>query len=88
MPCRRTAHAWRWSEPDANADAMAFWAAAMGVARERPGDGLWWTRWARCRVGTGEILGRHTGPAMAVATAVLPDGRPVAVTGSADETGQ
>jgi WD40 repeat protein len=34
----------------------------------------------------GEPLTGHTGPVLAVATAVLPDGRPVAVTGGVDRT--
>ncbi|WP_093583952.1 hypothetical protein [Geodermatophilus amargosae] len=48
--------------------------------------GLWLTRWARCRIGSGEILARHPQSVTAVATVVLPDGRPVAVTSGADTT--
>jgi hypothetical protein len=37
-------------------------------------------------MGSGEILGRLSGEVNAVVTTVLPDGRPVAVTGGDDAT--
>ena len=78
---------WRWGSPGANADALAFWCAALDEPSEvSAAGGLWRTRWALCRPGSGEILGRHTGGVGAVAAVVLPGGRPVAVTGSADAT--
>jgi hypothetical protein len=84
---RRAAHVWSWGSPGANADALAFWCAALGQPSEVFAvGGLWRTRWAVCRIGSGEILGRHTDWVMAVATAVLPDGRPIAITGSEDAT--
>jgi len=85
---RRAAYTWSWNDPAANADALNFWCAALGQPRASAAavGGLWWTRWARCRVGSGEILGRHTDTVVAVAITVLPDGRPVAVTGSFDAT--
>ncbi len=84
---RRAAHVWSWGSPGANADALAFWCAALGEPSDvSAAGGLWRTRWALCRTGSGEILGRHTSRVGAVATVVLPDGRPVAVTGSQDAT--
>lgn len=84
---RRAAHVWSWGSPGANADALAFWCAALGEPSDvSAAGGLWRTRWALCRPGSGEILGRHTNAVTTVATAVLPDGRPVAVTGSRDAT--
>jgi WD40 repeat protein len=84
---RRAAHVWNWGSPGANADALAFWCAALGEPSDvSAAGGLWRTRWALSRTGSSEILGRHTGPVGAVATAVLPDGRPIAITGSWDHT--
>jgi WD40 repeat protein len=84
---RRAAHMWSWDSPGANADALAFWCAALGEPSEvSAAGGFWRTRWALCRAGSGEILGRHTSQVGAVATVVLPDGRTLAVTGSDDAT--
>jgi hypothetical protein len=82
---RKAAHAWSWESPAANADALAFWAVASGrpEAAETVA-GVWRTRWADWRVGTDEILGRHPNSVRAVATATLPDGRAVAITGGDD----
>ncbi len=85
---RRAAYAWRWDSPGSNADTLGFWCTASGAAElsgPRVG-GMWSTRWAHCHVGRGEILGRHTSGVGAVAVLVLPDGRPIAVTGSYDAT--
>src|SRR5204863_433378 len=73
--------------PDANAAALSLWAAALGTPlTQETLPATWHTHWAHWRVGSGEILGSHTGWVPGVAALVLPDGRPVAVTGSADRT--
>jgi WD40 repeat protein len=64
-----------------------MWAASAGHPGFDPGELVpWRALWARWSIGSGETLGRHTGPLTAVATAVLPDGRPIAITASHDAT--
>ena len=82
---RHAAHRWRWDSSDANADALAFRMAGLGYPTGAPGAATGWaTTWAHLHLGSGDILARH--PISAVATLVLPDGRPVAVTGGRDAT--
>ena len=85
-----TAHAWRWESPESNADALDLRIRAIGAPREGPDrdrvGGLWTTVWADCQLSSGEVLGRHDGGVVGVAALVLPDGRPIAVTGSDDGT--
>ena len=87
---RRAAHRWDWNRHQANAGALGLWSASLGNPEVCDPAGPWHARWARWHVGQGEVLGDpltgHTGTVFAVATAVLPDGRPVAVTGSGDHT--
>jgi hypothetical protein len=85
---RQVAFAWDWNRPEANADALDLWAAAAGLgASSRPfGGGLWRAMWAHWALGSGETLSRRAGSVLAVATATLPDGRVLAVTGSDDGT--
>ncbi len=84
---RRAGHQWDFDQPHANSAAMQMWAAALGQLPPEPGnDVAWQAHWAHWPTGTGEILGRHGSIVSAVAALVLPDGRPVAVTGSYDAT--
>ena len=84
---RRAAHAWSWESPAGNASTLSVWACVQGTplapAHIR---GVWEPRWGWWQTGSGEILGHHVGWVSAVAALVLPSGRPVAVTGSADGT--
>jgi hypothetical protein len=85
---RRAAHRWDWNHPDSNAAAFTLWQAALGMPIDTEQNGNWQAIWAHWPVGSSEVLGDpltgHTGPVLAVATAVLPDGRIVAVTGGPD----
>ncbi len=82
---RQVSHLWDFERPTANAGALQMWAASAGHPPFDPGEPHpWRALWARWSTGPGEILGQHPGPVWAVATTVLPDGRPVAVTGSGD----
>jgi hypothetical protein len=80
-------HRWDYQQPAANAAALGSWSAALGTPPSPKTAALaWQTRWAHWTVGAGEVLGRHDRVVFGVATLVLPDGRPVAVTGSGDDT--
>ena len=86
----RVAHAWDWDCPQANQAALEFTVTTLTSQPARaPSDG-WSTRWAHWNLSPGTILTApltgHTRRVNAVATLVLPDGRPIAVTGSADDT--
>ena len=81
---RQVAHATSWDNPLLNRAALGYWGGVQGLSRddlpEKPVSVRWTSR-ARTQ---GEILARID--VHAVATGVLPDGRLVAVTGSADGT--
>lgn len=84
---RQISHLWDFERPTANAGALQMWAASAGHPAFDPGQPVpWRALWARWSTGPGEILSRHAGSVEAVATAVLPDRRPIAVTGSHDAT--
>jgi hypothetical protein len=91
----QAAYVWDWDAPEANATALALWAASgcesvgpaltsLTPASVLPGS--WKIAWARWRLGTGQTIGRHTARVAAVACTQLPGGRSIAVTGSWDNT--
>ncbi|MFJ5731540.1 WD40 repeat domain-containing protein [Streptomyces paradoxus] len=85
---RQVAHACRWEDPAANADALRFRLAAAGRSADRvahPGS-VWWPHWVRWPVERCEIVARHPGGLWSLDTAVLPHGQVVAVTGGEDGT--
>ena len=82
----RVAHAWNWDDPEANRAMLDFERVALGGTAAEGNVRGWHTRWAHWDLSPSIVLGTsltgHTGPVGAVATAMLPDGRAVAVTGS------
>lgn len=84
---RQVSHLWDFQRPTANAGALQMWAAAAQHPPFDPGEPHpWRALWARWSTGPGEILGQHPDGVVAVATVVLPDGRPITITGSNDTT--
>ena len=80
---RQVAYRWRWDSPAANAAFLQFRSTAADSPVDTSAVGqLWSTRWARCALGSGQVIGHVSAAVTAVATLVLPDGRPIAVTGS------
>jgi uncharacterized Zn-binding protein involved in type VI secretion len=83
---RGAAHAWSWDDPSENASTLTVWQRAALLDTNEAGPCAWGVPWAHWDLGAGDILGRHAAEVTAVAALVLPDGTPVAVTGSRDAT--
>ncbi|WP_033314544.1 hypothetical protein RFN58_22305 [Streptomyces iakyrus] len=84
---RQAAHGWEWDAPEANASALAFWAACAGEPLPRTELAEHWNpRWAQWPLGNGEILTRLPASVNAVATAALSDGRLAVVVSGHDGT--
>ncbi|MFH9002070.1 AAA family ATPase, partial [Streptomyces afghaniensis] len=82
---RRAAHQWDFDHPARNAIALELHAALLGTPlSEHTTQAGWRVQWAHPTILQGEVLGIHPAPVHAMATAVLPDGRAVAVTGGTD----
>ena len=79
---RSVAHVWDDARVDTNRAALALWGGPQYASRHAP----WRVRWSRLPRPNHQVLTRSIGPVSAVATAALPDGRVVTVTGSTDHT--
>ena len=85
---RRATHQWDFNQPHSNEDALQMWAAALKTPIDTATHPhtQWHVIWANWPIGHSEILGKHTSAVIAVTALVLPDGRPIAITGSGDAT--
>ena len=85
---RRATHQWDFNQPHSNEVALQLWAAALKTPIDTAThpQTQWHVIWANWPIGHSEILGKHTSAVIAVTALVLPDGRPVAVTGGGDGT--
>ncbi|KJS52885.1 hypothetical protein VM98_28595 [Streptomyces rubellomurinus subsp. indigoferus] len=83
---RHVTHLWDFEHPQGNACALEMWSAGLGRQLDTGGGAgqPWGVRWARWLPSSGELLAHRIGTVSTLATAVLPDGRTVVVTGSGD----
>lgn len=81
---RQVAYLASWDDPEQNQAVLSYWGGVQGLDPANVPDRPVCVRWIRRPRTTGEILCRGAGSA--VATATLPDGRTIAVTGSRDCT--
>lgn len=84
----RAAHAWDFADPAANADTLRFWAVADDIPESAPADGcrLWATNWANIELGRAGIIGRRTGPILALSAPGRVGAHEVILSGGADHT--
>ncbi|MGW5153205.1 hypothetical protein ACWERE_46465, partial [Rhodococcus koreensis] len=82
---RRVTHRWSDVDAGANAAALEFWSAGMGY--ESPASTLtgWRVLWTNWQPGEAEVVGTHK-TVQVVATLILPDRTPIAVSGGSDGT--
>ncbi|MFC3383642.1 WD40 repeat domain-containing protein [Couchioplanes azureus] len=85
---RQVTHEWQWDRPAHNATVLALRVALRGRPFDQPIGGAWQVRWAVAfqEDPSCETLVRNVDMVFGLATAVFPDGRVVAVTGSSDKT--
>ncbi|WP_130295385.1 WD40 repeat domain-containing protein [Pseudonocardia sediminis] len=83
---RQVSHAWLWEDPLTNADALQL-ALVAGGAEPDATAGRWSVAWAVAQTGpsSGDVVMRGS-PLTSTAALVLPDRRPIAITGSSDNT--
>jgi WD40 repeat protein len=82
---RRATHQWT-DDSAANAATLELWTGALKVSHDPVAETDWEVLSVEWPIGDGEILGEHDRAVQDLATVALPDGRVIAVTGSADST--
>ncbi|MFF9158376.1 WD40 repeat domain-containing protein, partial [Streptomyces sp. NPDC014846] len=82
---RHATHQWDFNRPARNAAALELNAAILAAPLTEPTTATGWrVHWASSNPRQGELLGHHAG-VPAIAAVVLPDGRPLAMTGGSGE---